>query len=89
MWGEKKEAGARLLVLQLKMSSWPCNKSHRVVMCLLITVSSTLLFTPLVLRAPTKHTQPFLLYHAPPPAPHAFLPLSYRVQVRVHPSCTH
>lgn len=35
---KKKKAGPRLLVLQPKMSSWPCNKSHRVVMCLLITV---------------------------------------------------
>lgn len=55
---EKK--GPWLLVPQLKMSSWPCNKSHGVVMCLLITVRClavihTLIYSLGPLHAPQTH----------------------------------
>ncbi len=70
----KTKTGAWVLVLQLKMSFWPCNKSHGVVMCLLITVRCiavihTLIYSPGPLHTP-KHTEPFLLYHSPPPLHH-------------------
>lgn len=86
IWTKKRKKEKKrpwLLVLQLKMSSWPCNKSHGVVMCLLITlrcitVIHTLIYSPgPSAPAPPKkkkkkqtNKQPFLLYHIHSIAPH-------------------
>lgn len=70
---QKEEAGLWLFVLQLKMSSWPRNKSHGVVMCLFtvrcIAAIHTLIFSPGPPHAPPQHTQPFLLDQIHPALP--------------------
>lgn len=64
--------------------SWKCHPgpaiNHTGLWCVYLLqcsalLSSTLLFTPLALCAPAKHTQPFLLYHSPL-VPHTFFCLS-------------
>ena len=62
-----KKKGLWLLVPELKMSSRPCNKSHRAVMCLLITVRCLTviharLYSPGPLH-PRPQTTPLLLLY--------------------------